>query len=137
MKPRRRADVFRYLDFDLDTSTGELVCRYSLDDLRFDERIVVGPPAHGTHDPASGTALLEAARLIPLLAGISYYKAGAAAAIDLGDLPVRDGERAFLREYYVQGLGEFAYANDLVIEPELVGGGEPSGPAPFQTVSRH
>ena len=29
--------------------------------------------------------------------------------IDLGDLPVSDEDRAFLRDYYIRGLGEFAY----------------------------
>src|SRR5690606_19698408 len=60
-----------------------------------------------------------------LLAGVSYYKAGAPPVIDLGSHAVTDTERAFLREYYVDGLGEFAFRS----EPRLdLTGLEISGP---------
>ena len=52
-------------------------------------------------------------RLLFLFAGVSYYKTTAAPVIDLGDLPTTAAERDFLRAFYVNGLGEFAYRNGL------------------------
>jgi hypothetical protein len=69
-------------------------------------------------------AARAAARLVHLLAGVSYYKAGAAHTIDLGDTPVLPGEVELLRAFYVEGLGEFAHRNGLSLDDlELVGGG--------------
>ena len=56
---------------------------------------------------------MAAVRILYLLAGVSYYKTSAAPLIDLGDLPTTAPERDFLRSFYVNGLGEFAYRNGL------------------------
>jgi UDP-N-acetyl-alpha-D-muramoyl-L-alanyl-L-glutamate epimerase len=125
---RRRAEVFRYLDFDLDEARGELVCRYALDDAGFEERISVGTPSHD-----AGAALHEAARIVHLVAGVSYYKAGAPATIDLGDVGLRRDERELLHDYYVHGLGEFAYRNAIELDVAIVGGGELCEPTPYDS----
>lgn len=105
-----RGRRFRYEGFSLDGSSlngrSQLTCRYSLDDRAFTERITL----ERASDDAS---VLAAARLVFLLAGVSYYKTGAPPVIDLGDTAVSDLERDFLRRYYVEGLGEFAFKNDL------------------------
>ena len=44
---------------------------------------------------------------------MSYYKTAAPPVIDLGQTPVTSTERAFLRCFYLDGLGEFAYRNGL------------------------
>ena len=67
-----RAAVFTYLDYTIEPSAHRLRCRYRLDDWVFTEQIVL--PAGG--DWAS-PAVAEAARLVFLLAAVSYYKAGA------------------------------------------------------------
>jgi hypothetical protein len=100
------AERFRYDGFSLDPDSGELLCRYSVDDLRFTER-------HAFDRPGDSAAALAAARLVFLLAGVSYYKTAAPPVIDLGDHPVTEQERDFLRDYYVDGLAEFAYTNQL------------------------
>jgi UDP-N-acetyl-alpha-D-muramoyl-L-alanyl-L-glutamate epimerase len=48
-----------------------------------------------------------------LLAGVSYYKTAAPPVIDLGQHAVTDAERAFLRAFYLEGLGEFGYRNGI------------------------
>jgi hypothetical protein len=93
-----------YDAFHIDTDSNQLVCQYRLDEWQFTETVAL--PGGGDW---STPAVREAARLVFLLAGVSYYKAGAPAVIDLGIHAVTDAERAFLREYYVDGLGEFAY----------------------------
>ena len=69
----------------------------------------------------------QAARLVFLLAGVSYYKTAAPAVIDLGDTAVTDTERAFLRSFYTEGLGEYAYRNGLDLSGLRIEG--PSRPA--------
>jgi len=98
------AAIFRYDSFDVDAESNTVTCRYRLDDWSFAEQFTL--PAGGDW---TSPAVREAARLLFLLAGVSYYKAGAPPVIDLGEHAVTDTEREFLRQFYVDGLGEFAY----------------------------
>jgi UDP-N-acetyl-alpha-D-muramoyl-L-alanyl-L-glutamate epimerase len=100
--------VFRYGDMAVDTERGVLTCRYSLDGREFSERVAL-PPGPGWHKEEARAA----ARLVFLLAGVSYYKTGAPPVIDLGPTALTDPELTLLREFYLQGLGEFAYRNAL------------------------
>jgi hypothetical protein len=100
--------VFRYESFSADADQGLLTCRYSLDGREFSERIMLAP------GPRWGTPQAQAAaRLVFLLAGVSYYKTAAPPVIDLGETALTSLERDFLREFYLQGLGEYAYKNNL------------------------
>src|SRR5215831_1300317 len=122
---------FCYEGFDLDPGQGLLTCRYSLGGRDFAEQVSFDPA--GSWD-APGVE--QAARLICLLAGVSYYKTAAPPVVDLGQLPVTVAELEFLRTFYLDGLGEFAYRNDLDLSAlRFVGGivGEGAGgphPAP-------
>lgn len=106
---------FRYLDLRVDVGTGELRCRYQLGEHHFEERFAFGAGLDW------GPAALAAARLVFLLAGVSYYKASPAPVLDLGDHPLSPLEAGFLRDYYVEGLGEFAYNNREVLARRPVG----------------
>jgi UDP-N-acetyl-alpha-D-muramoyl-L-alanyl-L-glutamate epimerase len=105
--------VFRYQSYTTDAVSGLLTCRYSLDDdklgtLEFTERVTLAP------GPGWATPQAQAAaRLVFLLAGVSYYKTGAPGVIDLGETALTPLERHFLRDFYLQGLGEYAYRNNL------------------------
>jgi UDP-N-acetyl-alpha-D-muramoyl-L-alanyl-L-glutamate epimerase len=122
-----RADVFTYVGFDLDPPRNAVVCRYRLDDRDFREEFTF--PGGGDW---AQPAVAEAARLLFLLAGVSYYKAGAPPVIDLGSTAVTATERAFLRGYYVDGLGEFAHRNDLDLTGVEIVGPELHRPAPVR-----
>jgi hypothetical protein len=102
------AGPFRYDSYRLDPARGLLACRYSLGTRRFEERITF--PAAGRWDTPLAA---EAARLVFLLAGVSYYKTAAPPVIDLGETAVTDWERDFLRSFYLDGLAEFGYRNGL------------------------
>jgi UDP-N-acetyl-alpha-D-muramoyl-L-alanyl-L-glutamate epimerase len=107
---RRRADEFRYGSFELDAGAKELRCHYELDDETFLERLVLEGSDRADWEEG---AVEAAAKWVFLLAGVSYYKAGAPRVVDLGDIRLDDEDVAFLRRFFVEGLGEFAYRNGL------------------------
>ena len=118
------AGNFRYGDFDVDRRAGVLRCTYSVGGAEFEETI--GVEGGSWSEPG----VEEAARLVFLLCGISYYKAFAAPVVDLGAHVVPPAVRTLLRDFYVDGLAEFAYRNGL--DPRgvaFVGGRGPIAPA--------
>ena len=82
--------------------------RYELDGREFTERVTLPPGARWRTEEARA-----AARLVFLLSGVSYYKTAAPPVIDFGETALTGTEEAFLREFYLQGLAEFAYRNSL------------------------
>ncbi len=125
-QPCVRGSVFRYHSYAIDAERGVLSCRYELDGREFTERITLlaGPRWHTE-------AARAAARLVFLLAGVSYYKTAAPPVIDFGETALTERELAFLREFYLQGLGEFAYRNGLDLTSlRLEGSVRPGGTTP-------
>lgn len=123
--PAERAGVFRYRSWTIDAANSRIIGEYELDRWHFREEFGFTPS--GAWD---SPAVRHAARLLYLMAGVSYYKAGAPPVIDLGDTPISDREREFLTEYYLQGLGEFAYRAGLSLDGlQLVGGRDFPQPA--------
>ena len=113
MKAAGKAEAFRYGGFELDPATDSVHCRYrlaggELDGVEFTESVRF--PGGGDW---SAPVVAEMARLVHLLAGVSYYKAAAPPVVDLGDTPLTELERDFLRDFYLHGLGEYAYRNSL------------------------
>jgi UDP-N-acetyl-alpha-D-muramoyl-L-alanyl-L-glutamate epimerase len=106
--PVRRGDLFRYESYEIDAAAGLVACHYSVDGRRFEERVTLSPAGDW-----AAPAVRAAARLLFLLAGVSYYKTAAPPVIDLGQTAITDRERDLLYEFYVQGLGEFGYRNDI------------------------
>ncbi|MDA8358633.1 MAG: endonuclease domain-containing protein [Actinomycetota bacterium] len=118
------ADRFVYDRFEVDPGPGTLVCHYRLGRRRFKEQFTFGPG--GDWSPAA----LAAARIVFLLAGVSYYKTSAPALIDLGELATTADERRFLRRFYVEGLAEFSYRNDVDLTGLEVRGPDLGSPEP-------
>jgi UDP-N-acetyl-alpha-D-muramoyl-L-alanyl-L-glutamate epimerase len=107
-----RGSVFRYGGYSIEAERGTLSCWYEVDGREFTERVTLpgGPRWHTD-------AARAAARLVFLLAGVSYYKTAAPEVVDFGETALTETELAFLREFYLQGLGEFAYRNGLDLTP--------------------
>jgi hypothetical protein len=113
-----RARTFAYGDVAVDPVAGTLTCRYRLDDAEFTE---VATFDADVDLAAPGVAAV--ATLYHLLAGLSYYKAGAAHVVSLGGLEVGAATRALLDAAIADGLAEFAYRNDLDLSDVEVRGG--------------
>ena len=117
---------FRYEGYQIDPAPGRLTCRYSLGDHRFSEVVTVAAePGRWNREEVR-----QAARLVFLLAGVSYCKTAAPAVIDLGDTAVTDTERTFLRSFYTGGLAEYAYRNGLDLSGLRIEGPSRPGTAP-------
>ena len=125
-RTRDSAEPFRYESYRLEPEHSRLVCRYALGPRRFEERISFDPEGDWGSE-----AVEAAARLVHLLAGVSYFKTAAPGEIDLGELATTAAERRFLRSFYLNGLAEFAYRNDVDLSGVRVHGPDraPGSPA--------
>ncbi len=128
-----RTDRFCYGDYTIDPTRGEVRCTYWTTEHSFTERYVFGPDGNWT-DPAVEAAV----RILFLLAGVSYYKTTAAPVIDLGSTSASADEKAFLTQYYVHGLGEFAHRNGIDLGDLSVVGpdADPAPPLDYRPVAQ-
>ena len=70
--------------------------------------------------PTQRRAAFDAAlKLLHLIAGVSYYKAGVPPKIELADGPLDDGTADLLQALYLHGLAEFAYRNKLDLRDRI------------------
>lgn len=137
------AEAFTFVGFDLDSSddTVTLRCTYAIDDETFTEVIGVDAPPRTAANQrvrselgsgwgsGEAAAVEAAARLVFLLAGVSYFKAAAPPVITVD--PAQDGltpaEAGLLWAHHVDGLGEYAFRNDLdLTDLQIVAGRRPS-----------
>lgn len=108
----RQASRFSFSRHDYDAATGQVTLSYNVDGQLLTE-IITFPWAPWPPDTSRQAAFLHALEVLHLIAGISYYKAGLARSIDLSACQVDGSLANFLNELYLQGLGEFAYLNEL------------------------
>lgn len=107
-----RVDSFGFTGREYDSSTGEATLSYDIDGLQICEKIIF-PWAPWPVDASRQAAFQQALELLHLIAGISYYKAGLARHINVGEIRLDAALAGFLNHLYLHGLGEFAYLNKL------------------------
>jgi len=112
---RQRAELFSYVG--LDVTPDSLTGHYEVDGRPFVETVTF-EGVNSLKTPAV-TAL---AQLWYLVAGLSYYKAGAARRIDVGATPLGSHGRRLLKAALVDGLGEFVYRNQLPLNDVTIEG---------------
>jgi hypothetical protein len=106
----KKAGAFRFVDATYADGVAELV--YAFDDGdELVERITF--PDAPVVPPERLQPLKAALRLLHLIAGVSYYKAGVPARIAIDGDPIDAPTAALLEQVYEHGLAEFAYQNKL------------------------
>jgi len=149
---RAAVRAFRFTYRRFDAATGEVELGYAFDTDEGQtptlvERLrIPGAPFAALHagdaafDPAQAAAIDAALRLLHLLAGVSYYKAAAPAAMACDDGPLDAATADFLSLVYENGLGEFAYRNGLNLHGHLAwpkgAAPRPAAPALFPAIER-
>jgi hypothetical protein len=113
---KRRGELFRYVALDISDTT--LTGTYDLDGETFTEEVSF-EGVGSLRTPA----VRSVAELWFLLAGLSYYKAGAPRRVDVGTTPLGANGRLLLEAALREGLGEFAFRNDLVLDDVTITGG--------------
>jgi hypothetical protein len=113
-----RADLFRYVGLEIDGLT--LRATYELDGRSFVEMVTFDGV-----DTLEVPGVRAVAELWFLVAGLSYYKAGAARRVDVGRTPLGAAGTKLLVAALHEGLGEFAFRNQLPLDDvEFFGGTE-------------
>jgi hypothetical protein len=125
----RKAQWFQYTrcDFDPEQGVASLVYRFEngpelVERLRF-------PYAPWPPEASRQFAFQQALRLLHLVSGVSYYKAGLSHELRLTQQSPDPQLATFLTELYVQGLAEFAYVNQVDISSRLGFSGKGASPA--------
>lgn len=112
------AKQFIFTSYSFNSTTGEVLLKYAIDDEEFVERLVfpvISPPLQGG---VGGGGELEGAIdralfTLHLIAGISYYKAKLPPEIVVQSGSLTQEQAEFWNTLYTQGLGEFFFRNDL------------------------
>lgn len=126
----RQAECFHFVSCDFDTLQGEASLRYRFDDgPELVERIGF-PHAPWPPEASRQAAFRASLRLLHLIAGVSYYKAGLCPEIRFGEQNPDRPLASFLTALYVHGLGEFAYVNEVAVRERIQFRRDGPGPAP-------
>lgn len=119
---------FIFEHYRYDPTDASLSLRYRFDQgEQFEERLVFDFPVR----PLSGHAeeiLDRIFRLVFLLSGVSYYKAFVPEILRCEAFPLDQQTAAFLRKFYEQGLGEFAWKNRITLNDHCQFLWEPTAP---------
>lgn len=123
----RQAKVFRFVRCAYNDGVAELV-------YAFDQGDELVERVHFPHAPAlppeRAQAFGQALRLLHLVAGISYYKAGVPPTIEVAEGPLDDATADLLDALYLNGLAEFAYRNGLDLRGRIAFPRGAAAPAP-------
>jgi hypothetical protein len=112
---KQRAELFRYVGLEVTSDT--LRGHYELDGRHFEETVVFDGV-----DTLEAPTVVAIAELWYLVAGLSYYKAGAARRIDVDVTPLGTNGRRLLKAALSDGLGEFAYRNQIALSDVTIEG---------------
>ena len=112
----RQARAFRFLGCEYAAGTARL--RYAFDDGAELVEQIDFPDAPALPPERNG-AFAAALRLLHLIAGVSYYKAGVPGDIVVEGEPLDAAAAQFLDEIYLHGLAEFAYQNKIDLRSRI------------------
>lgn len=111
--------TFRFVAVEIDEQAPSVTLRYALDDaVAFSETIRFDDVAWPS-DRVRQEAFRRLARLLHLLAGVSYFKTAVPPAMAVETGPLSPRLRALLQDVYTLGLGEFAYRNQIDVRERV------------------
>ena len=116
MKERK---LFKFLSSTYDESAKTVKLRYGFDDNLVFEECFIFHDAPAVTSTAHKQALETCIRHLHLAAGVSYYKAYAPADIHIENNSLSESEAHFFEKFYLKGLGEFAYKNQLDLHDQI------------------
>lgn len=110
---KHQVACFRFVrcGFAADTGVAQLV--YAFDNGPELVETVTIPGAPFVLEGARADAVQQALRLLHLIAGVSYYKAGVPAQVRIDSYGIDADTAALVETVYLNGLCEFAYRNGL------------------------
>jgi hypothetical protein len=124
----RLTKVFRFVRSSYADGVAELA--YAFDDGEELVERIRFPNAPAV--PAARAAAFDAAlKLLHLVAGVSYYKAGVPPKIEVADGPLDDATAELLEQLYLHGLAEFAYRNGLDLRGRIQFPRSTTSPSPL------
>jgi len=103
--------TFRFGDWHFDEASATVTLAYGLDDAVTFEETIALPVGAPPLDPSRRAVLDGVLELLHQVAGVSYWKAAAPPALEIG--PLSERRARFLRSVYVHGLGEYGYRNGI------------------------
>ncbi|MDD2916264.1 MAG: hypothetical protein PHH70_00260, partial [Candidatus Gracilibacteria bacterium] len=119
--------VFYFEGTSFDPTTLEARFRYSFDHLvYFEERIDFSAPGFAVRKDIDPVVLANLLFHCSIAFGISYYKLYPTKRLVVSSGKIDDFQAAFWKKFYLQGLGEFLYKNQISPEGlfDFVGAGE-------------
>jgi len=106
------AESFDFVSYEYRPETATASLRYAVGDISFEERLVfVDAPSELS--PAQLEAVNHCLYYLHIAAGVSYYKAFLPPRIKVETRPMSKLAAGFFNNFYLKGLGEFAYLNNL------------------------
>jgi hypothetical protein len=126
----RLAARFYFVSCDYDPALGQARLVYRFDHgPELIERVTF-PNAPWPAESSRQAAFQESLRLLHLVAGVSYYKAGLSRELFFDQQAPNRAVADFLTGLYVQGLGEFAYVNQVDVSDRVHFRQDGPGPSP-------
>ena len=110
---KHQVTCFRFVRCAFDPASGVAQLVYAFDNGPEMTETVAFPGAPFVLEGERAIAVERALRLLHLIAGVSYYKAGVPSQVVVEGYDVDADTAALVESIYLNGLGEFAYRNGL------------------------
>ena len=110
--------VFKFVSYSYDEKSGLLLLNYNAGKYDFTEKITFLGQRRELSEREK-TALNRVFRALHIAAGVSYYKTFLCPEMKILTTPLSYNEAVFFKDFYVKGLGEFSYRNDIEIKPDF------------------
>ncbi len=110
---------FHFVDCQFNAQSGVATLQYAFDNGPVFAEQITFPGAPFVLDNVKQQALTHALQTLHLIAGVSYYKAAVPETIVIDHYTIDADTADFLTSIYENGLGEFAYRNNLSLRGKI------------------